>query len=587
MKFYKRCYLNLFTIVFTILEMTQNILATDCDTFSKIVKYMGKNVYEDSYVTFTDCCKATGVTCDANKNIVELSFGKFYGYEGSINGFYKELQNLKSLTSLEIVDCKIGDYTQSSTRILPKTIGNIKNLKTLIIKDNYIDYLDCILPEEIGNLINLEKLDLSGNLFTGPIPKSIANLKNLKILNLKHNNFTEEIPYEFKNLQNLEEINLYGNSNLTGYVPKLPKLKSCNDGVSGLCRLLGRSGDYTKLYSSNDIKSINKRNENLNPLENVESVSKVNSSSSDFNTSIYNSTNYNSSGFYSSSFHSSNIDSSTSNKFTNSIFKYLIIFIVAIILFIIIIIVTICMCNKHAKKTKINDHMKHRSVNIFINDFTKSLKPSDNIINDTIPLRLSYSTEDEPLPEYTPTEKPMVMASPESTLSYVPLKNNYSSFTEMNSPMNTPPVVTVPPPTLILSSAVNIPQIIISPPPSESAPQSIIRAPPVVNVPQLIISPPPDESTPPSVVSVPPSESAPPVVSVPPSESESPIVSVPQLIISPPPGESVAQLIVSAPPDESVPQIVVSAPPDESVTPIGYTASSVGYPSIPSISSIN
>jgi len=72
MKFYKRCYLNLFTIVFTILEMTQNILATDCDTFSKIVKYMGKNVYEDSYVTFTDCCKATGVTCDANKNIVEL-----------------------------------------------------------------------------------------------------------------------------------------------------------------------------------------------------------------------------------------------------------------------------------------------------------------------------------------------------------------------------------------------------------------------------------------------------------------------------------------------------------------------------------
>ncbi|KAG4089579.1 hypothetical protein H8356DRAFT_1355946 [Neocallimastix lanati (nom. inval.)] len=62
MKFYKRCYQSLFTIVFTILDMTQNVLAMDCDTFSKIAEYMGF-----LYITFTDCCKVGGVTCDANK----------------------------------------------------------------------------------------------------------------------------------------------------------------------------------------------------------------------------------------------------------------------------------------------------------------------------------------------------------------------------------------------------------------------------------------------------------------------------------------------------------------------------------------
>ncbi|ORY58607.1 RNI-like protein [Neocallimastix californiae] len=181
MKFYKHCYLSLFTIVFTILDMTQNVLATDCDTFSKMVGHMGKTASGGSYVTFTDCCEVGGVTCDTNKNIVELSFDTFSGYGGNINDFYKELQNLKSLTSLEIVDCKIGGYTQDA-KTLPKSIGNIKNLKTLIIRDNYLDFLGSNIPEEIGNLINLEKLDLSGNSHTGPLPKSIGNLKNLKIL---------------------------------------------------------------------------------------------------------------------------------------------------------------------------------------------------------------------------------------------------------------------------------------------------------------------------------------------------------------------------------------------------------------------
>jgi len=50
MKFYKRCYQSLFTIVFTILDMTQNVLAMDCDTFSKIAEYMGLTIHGGSYI---------------------------------------------------------------------------------------------------------------------------------------------------------------------------------------------------------------------------------------------------------------------------------------------------------------------------------------------------------------------------------------------------------------------------------------------------------------------------------------------------------------------------------------------------------
>ncbi|ORY58608.1 L domain-like protein [Neocallimastix californiae] len=385
MKFYKHCYLSLFTIVFTILDMTQNVLATDCDTFSKMIGHMGKTSSGGSYVTFTDCCEVGGVTCDANKNIVELSFDTFSGYGGNINGFYEELQNLKSLTSLEIVDCKIGGYTQDA-KTLPKSIGNIKNLKTLIIRDNYLDFLGSNIPEEIGNLINLEKL------------------------NLKSNDFTEAIPYEFKNLQNLEEINLFGNTNLKGYVPPLPKLKICDYGVSGLCRLPDTCVliIFTSLAIFICVKCVNKPNydskmhlEQGNSI-NIASNVKPSSPNTNDHTSI-----------------------STDEVPLNSNY----------------IVPNVLPPNSnYIVPNVLPPNSNYITPNV--------LPPNSNYIpSNELPSNSNYNPSDEPPPAYSfITGNQNDTPSPESSSSNTPLKNKYSNYALMNTSKNTsyvPPAILI------------------------------------------------------------------------------------------------------------------------------------------------
>ncbi|KAK9155542.1 hypothetical protein Sjap_003022 [Stephania japonica] len=68
------------------------------------------------------------------------------------------------------------------TGILPSSIGNLKNLKSLVVLNNRINGT---IPRGIGELSQLIYLDLSSNFFEGVVSEShFANLAKLEILDL-------------------------------------------------------------------------------------------------------------------------------------------------------------------------------------------------------------------------------------------------------------------------------------------------------------------------------------------------------------------------------------------------------------------
>lgn len=67
------------------------------------------------------------------------------------------------------------------------------------------------MPEEITELEQLEVLDLSNNLFVGPLPGNFTDLSNLVIMDLSDNFFGGFIPVDIGQMAKLEEIRLNGN----------------------------------------------------------------------------------------------------------------------------------------------------------------------------------------------------------------------------------------------------------------------------------------------------------------------------------------------------------------------------------------
>jgi hypothetical protein len=102
-----------------------------------------------------------------------------------------------------------------------------------VVSDIHVDHLDlngsrlvntAPLPNELKDLLGLRVLDLSRNLFNGPIPEQLGNI-HLMILNLSENRLSGQIPILYENLQFL---NLSKNQ-LSGPMPnKLGRLVSMN-----------------------------------------------------------------------------------------------------------------------------------------------------------------------------------------------------------------------------------------------------------------------------------------------------------------------------------------------------------------------
>lgn len=88
-------------------------------------------------------------------------------------------------------------------QLLPESIGILKNLKRLYLRDNQLTSL----PDSIGNLQFLENLDVFNNQINS-LPEPIGNLKALKRLDLS-NNYIENLPSSIGCLESLEKLGLY------------------------------------------------------------------------------------------------------------------------------------------------------------------------------------------------------------------------------------------------------------------------------------------------------------------------------------------------------------------------------------------
>jgi internalin A len=104
------------------------------------------------------------------------------------------------------------DLAGNELKVLPPTIGKLKNLKRLILgkwddsKSKFIGNDLTSLPKEIFKLTNLEILSLGSNQIK-EIPAAIAQLTNLQSLYLDHNQI-KEIPVVIVQLTNLQSLYL-------------------------------------------------------------------------------------------------------------------------------------------------------------------------------------------------------------------------------------------------------------------------------------------------------------------------------------------------------------------------------------------
>ncbi|BBN01710.1 hypothetical protein Mp_2g09700 [Marchantia polymorpha subsp. ruderalis] len=112
--------------------------------------------------------------------------------------------------------------TNAFTGPIPKALGDLADLKDLLLNDN--DFRGHI-PAELGKLSNLTLLFLHNNQLSGPIPTSLADLKSIHQINLSNNSLTGEIPPEFGGLENLEYLRLHVNVLTGGIPPELGRLQ--------------------------------------------------------------------------------------------------------------------------------------------------------------------------------------------------------------------------------------------------------------------------------------------------------------------------------------------------------------------------
>ena len=151
-------------------------------------------------------CEWRGVSVSQgnNANVVELNLSG-YNMTGSIP---ESIGNLKSLTTLNLRNNLITK--------LPNSLGNLSDLQTLNVSRSPLNQ---DFPKQILNLTNLSILDLSFCQLSGQIPNEISKLLRLKNLILSHNNLTGNIPETLWNIIGLEQLFLNNNYNLGGIIP--------------------------------------------------------------------------------------------------------------------------------------------------------------------------------------------------------------------------------------------------------------------------------------------------------------------------------------------------------------------------------
>ncbi|XP_026429237.1 putative receptor like protein 25 [Papaver somniferum] len=124
----------------------------------------------------------------------------------------------KTISYLEELDLHSNNFTGGLDYIFAKTSDGGHGFRLLDLSDNmFAGPVD----EDIGNLNAIqavESLILSNNPLGGSIPKSLGKMYSLRTLKLENNGLTGTIPAELSNATLLTSIML-SNNNLTGGIP--------------------------------------------------------------------------------------------------------------------------------------------------------------------------------------------------------------------------------------------------------------------------------------------------------------------------------------------------------------------------------
>jgi hypothetical protein len=125
------------------------------------------------------------------------SYCSWHGIECDCSSAYCRVSAIKMRGNMLV---KLGQY-------VPDSIGNLTELKTLML---YQNYLSSTLPASIGNLVNLLYMDIGANVFTGSFPATIGNCLNLKYLSVLGNLFTS-FPAAMSSLPSLIHLDISKN----------------------------------------------------------------------------------------------------------------------------------------------------------------------------------------------------------------------------------------------------------------------------------------------------------------------------------------------------------------------------------------
>ncbi|KAK9995898.1 hypothetical protein SO802_020584 [Lithocarpus litseifolius] len=114
----------------------------------------------------------------------------------------QEINKLPSLSDLRLSSCELSDFIPPP---IPSSV-NFSSLTTLHLSDNFFFENTSIMW--VFGLHNLVSLDLSENLFLGPIPIHLQNLTSLRHLDLSLSGFDSSIPNWLYSFSHLEFLNL-------------------------------------------------------------------------------------------------------------------------------------------------------------------------------------------------------------------------------------------------------------------------------------------------------------------------------------------------------------------------------------------